>query len=234
MAVSLRFIPGSTIRWRERRFVVVDYAGMDAIVAREVGKRRLQRIPVNQAITDLTPGDRDAWTPDLVSVPEEAWQTAVRRFKILRPLFEIGHTERTFAKVSKIAAALGKHPSTIYRWIEDYERAERLSVFLRKERDVAFDIPNAPANLNATSTNIVAWTFTWFETIKVSGSNKNSIPGPYRQIVASYQQPTKHLLSMISGLDCGLRSFSQTESPPPANAAVLFKIRFASVLASTA
>ena len=134
MAVSLRFIPGSTIRGRERRFVVVDYAGMDAIVAREVGKRRLQRIPVNQAITDLTPGDRDAWTPDLVSVPEEAWQTAVRRFKILRPLFEIGHTERTFAKVSKIAAALGKHPSTIYRWIEDYERAERLSVFLRKER----------------------------------------------------------------------------------------------------
>ena len=43
MAVSLRFIPGSTIRWQERRFVVVDYAGMDAIVAREVGKRGLQR-----------------------------------------------------------------------------------------------------------------------------------------------------------------------------------------------
>jgi len=37
MAVSLRFIPGSTIRWRERRFVVVEYASMDAIVAREVG-----------------------------------------------------------------------------------------------------------------------------------------------------------------------------------------------------
>jgi hypothetical protein len=55
MAVSLRFIPG-----RERRFVVVDYASMDAIVAREVGKRRLQRIPVNQAVTDLTPDDRDA------------------------------------------------------------------------------------------------------------------------------------------------------------------------------
>ena len=32
MAVSLRFIPGGTIRWRERRFVVVGYAGMDAFV----------------------------------------------------------------------------------------------------------------------------------------------------------------------------------------------------------
>jgi hypothetical protein len=32
MAVSLRFIPGGTIRWRERRFVVVSDAGMDAFV----------------------------------------------------------------------------------------------------------------------------------------------------------------------------------------------------------
>jgi len=64
MAVSLRFIPGGTIRWREWRFVVVDYTGMDALVAREVWKRRLQRIPVNEAVTDLISGDRDAWTPD--------------------------------------------------------------------------------------------------------------------------------------------------------------------------
>jgi putative transposase len=82
----------------------------------------------------VAPGDRNAWTPDLVSVENKAWQIAVRRFKILKPLFELGHAERTFAKVNKIAFALGKHPSTIYRWIEDYERTERLSVFLRKER----------------------------------------------------------------------------------------------------
>jgi hypothetical protein len=78
--------------------------------------------------------DRNAWTPDLVSVREEAWRMAVKRFKILKPLIERGHTERTFAEVNKIALGLGKHPSTIYRWIEDYERTERLSIFLRKER----------------------------------------------------------------------------------------------------
>jgi len=38
------------------------------------------------------------------------------------------------AKVNTVATALGKHPSTIYRWIEEYERTERLSVLLRKER----------------------------------------------------------------------------------------------------
>ena len=30
----------------------------------------------------LIPGDRDTWTPDLASAPEEAWQTAVRRDRL--------------------------------------------------------------------------------------------------------------------------------------------------------
>ena len=63
-------IPGSTIRWGARRFVVVDYVGLDAVIAREVGKRKLERIPVRVANPDRTPGDRAAWTPDLVSIPE--------------------------------------------------------------------------------------------------------------------------------------------------------------------
>jgi putative transposase len=134
MPASLRFIPGTTIRWRARRFVIVDYAGLDALVAREIGKRRLYRVPLSEAVVDVTPGDGNAWTPDLVSVENKAWQIAVRRFKLLKPLLELNHAERTFAKVNKIAFALGKHPSTIYRWIEDYERTGRLSVFLRKER----------------------------------------------------------------------------------------------------
>jgi hypothetical protein len=41
-------------------------------------------------------------------VENKAWQIAVRRFKILKPLFELGHAERTFAKVNKIAFALGR------------------------------------------------------------------------------------------------------------------------------
>ena len=134
MAATLKFIPGSTIRWGAKRFVVVDYAGMDAIIAREVGKRKLERIPVRVADPDRTPGDRTAWTPDLVSIPEEAWEGAVKRFKSLKPLLEMDRTKRTFEKVQKVADAVGKHPATIYRWIEAYERSERVSVFLRKGR----------------------------------------------------------------------------------------------------
>ena len=39
MAAKLKLIPGSTIRWGARRFVVVDHVGLDAVIAREVGKR---------------------------------------------------------------------------------------------------------------------------------------------------------------------------------------------------
>jgi putative transposase len=46
----------------------------------------------------------------------------------------LGKSERTFAHIKKAARALGKHPATVYRWIENYGRSERLSVFLRKER----------------------------------------------------------------------------------------------------
>jgi putative transposase len=46
----------------------------------------------------------------------------------------MAHSERTLESVQKIADAVGKHPATIYRWIEMYERSERISVFLRKGR----------------------------------------------------------------------------------------------------
>ena len=42
--------------------------------------------------------------------------------------------ERTLEKVQKVAAVVRKHPATVYRWIEAYERSERISAFLRKGR----------------------------------------------------------------------------------------------------
>src|SRR6266481_5257589 len=134
MAASLKLLPGSTVRWRGRRYLIVDYESLDAIIARQPGKRRLERIPVNEAAPDHASHIVSAWTPDLASVPEEAWQKAVKRFKILKPLLNMGNSERTFAHIKKAARALGKRPATVYRWIENYGRSERLSVFLRKER----------------------------------------------------------------------------------------------------
>ena len=47
MAASLKLLPGSTVRWRGRRYLIVDYESLDAIIARQPGKRRLERILVS-------------------------------------------------------------------------------------------------------------------------------------------------------------------------------------------
>src|ERR1700756_1117626 len=130
MAATLKLRVGSTIRWRAKRFVVVDYAGLDAVIVRELGKRKLERIPISDAAPDWTSGEGIAWGPDLASIPEEAWQNAVKRFKSLKPLLEMDPSKRTFEKVQRIAAAVGKHPATIYRWLQVYERCERISALL--------------------------------------------------------------------------------------------------------
>src|ERR1700758_4906399 len=83
MAASLKLLPGSTVRWRDRRYLIVDYQSLDAIIARQPGKRRLERIPINVAAPDHASHIVSGRTPDLVSVPEKAWQTAVKRFEIL-------------------------------------------------------------------------------------------------------------------------------------------------------
>ena len=126
--------PGRTIRWRKRRFVVVDSTGFDAIIAREVGKRHLARIPVSEARPDHATGRRAASATDLVSVDEEEWQTAVKRFSILKPLFEMDKAQRTRSHVEKVARILDRHPATIYRWIDAHDHSERVSVLLRKGR----------------------------------------------------------------------------------------------------
>jgi putative transposase len=134
MAVSVDFTPGRTIRWRKRRFVIVDHIGFDAIIAREIGKRRIERIPVHEVTPDCAIKQRAGSAVNLVSVPEQDWQTAVKQFKILKPLFEMDSTKRTRAHVAQIAKVLHRHPATIYRWVEAYNDSKRVSVFLRKNR----------------------------------------------------------------------------------------------------
>jgi hypothetical protein len=106
MATSLKLLPGSTVRWHDRRYLIVDYESLDTIIARQPGKHRLERIPVNEVAPDRASHIVSASTPNLVSVPEEAWQTAVKRFRVLKPLLDMGSSERTLAHVKKAAQAL--------------------------------------------------------------------------------------------------------------------------------
>jgi hypothetical protein len=148
MAVAIDFTPGRIVRWRKRRFVVVDYTGFDTILAREVGKRRIERIPIRHVRPDQAVNKRTTSSVNLISVPQKDWQTAVKRFASLKPLLEMDSMKRTRADVEKVAKAIHKHPATIYRWIEAYNDSQRVSTFLRKSRSDRGRSP-LPTEVNA-------------------------------------------------------------------------------------
>ena len=104
----VEFAPGGIVRWRKRRFVVADCMGFEAIIAREVGRRRLERIPVAEVQPDHSINQRAV--TNLVTVPEDQWQTAVRQFTVLKRLLEVDGIERTRAAAEKVAKILKKHP----------------------------------------------------------------------------------------------------------------------------
>jgi putative transposase len=132
----LRLAPGTVVKKGNRRFEIVDGDGFDAVLGRYVGTDRIVRARLCQLAPDKSQGTTDFVRPDLSSVSESEWQDALRQFEAIKPL--INHTGRkNFAEVNAIAEQLGCHPATIYRWIKEYAKTQRLSVLLRKRRSDA-------------------------------------------------------------------------------------------------
>ena len=96
--------------------MIFDYTGLDAILGREPGKRRPERIPVSEANPDQHQADSAWMPPDLVSVPEEEWQAAVERFEILKPLITTDRAKRTLTDIKRATRVLGRHPVTVTKF----------------------------------------------------------------------------------------------------------------------
>ena len=64
-----------------------------------------------------------------VEFSEEEWNIAKKRFNIIQPLL---NTVRTKKDVEEIAIQNDLHPSTLYRWLKEYENSELLSVLIPK------------------------------------------------------------------------------------------------------
>src|ERR1700757_3892650 len=134
MSASVAFKPGTIVRWRGRRFVVIDCVGLDSIVGRQVGKHKLDQIPVSEALPDHPTNGGTNPQINVISVPEREWQTARKKFASLKPLLDMDGTQRTRADVERVSKILKRHPATIYRWIDAYHHSGRISGLLQKGR----------------------------------------------------------------------------------------------------
>lgn len=158
-------IPGSMVAYGGRRYRITHLPDLESVLARDAetgGSKRLFIKDLTAARAENEQPDADApiaddSTPregrrtrngeDLGVVSDEDWAEANRRFALIRPLITAG-SRRTAEMVSEVARGGGVHIATLYRWIEAYTRAERVSALLPNKRGVRAGSTRLPEEVN--------------------------------------------------------------------------------------
>lgn len=89
---------------------------------------------VSAKIEELAPflDDETKASHELSMLPEAVWADALKIYQIIKPL--LGLRRKTKAMVAERAVQCNAGVSTLYKWIQDFEKTGRVSVFIRKPR----------------------------------------------------------------------------------------------------
>lgn len=124
---------GSEVLFKGRRCLITHILDFDSVLLSDAetgGKDRAK-------IADLNPvHSPDKASPpagDLNSIPDEDWQTAQRRFEIIRPLLVKNGSRQRF-DVEARAKQFGLHTNTLYKWIALYETQGLLTALMPRSR----------------------------------------------------------------------------------------------------
>lgn len=134
MGVREMLQPGSVVRCRGARWIVIDLAGIDAVLAKRVDTAEKDKLSVAELTPDILQPASDRKRQDLAAIAKEAWESANKRLDLIRPLVDKGRHNRTLDDVKRIAEAARRHYVTVYRWLDAYESTGLLSSLLRQER----------------------------------------------------------------------------------------------------
>jgi putative transposase len=127
MARRMRLEPGAWVALQGRRFCISQVLDLETVLVQdtELGKTRPAKID------DLQPYESPPETPtettvtELTDIEDKDWQRARERFAIIQPLLD--DPDCTREKVQARAASVGRHPATLYRWLQYYRHNGRLS-----------------------------------------------------------------------------------------------------------
>jgi putative transposase len=144
----VNIIPGATVERGGQRYVITHLLDLEAVLAQEEGTGRAERLyikdlapPSPKPASEITIEEK---RPDkeLTLIKDKDWQEAQRRFALIRPLLTA--PRRTREMVTEVARAASVHTATLYRWIDAYERAGRVSALLPPKRDGGRGVSRLP------------------------------------------------------------------------------------------
>ncbi len=127
-----RLIPGVRVSYNDEEFVVEDLLDSTHVLIKSIKTNTKDKVDASKlSLLDISSPDSNA---DLLNIPEEKWVKALQTFKIIEPLVLCGKKNRTRSDVVKIASTSGVNPSTIYRWLNKYEKTGLVSSLIRNGR----------------------------------------------------------------------------------------------------
>lgn len=123
--------PGALIALAdEQTYVVVKFRSAETVLVehRETFRRKVVQL---EEIRPVDAGDDDTQDVAADEVTDDRWEAAREKYDAIKRVEELGGGE---ANVKKVAAECEVHPGTLYRWISDYKKANRIADLYRRTR----------------------------------------------------------------------------------------------------
>jgi putative transposase len=123
--------PGSTVYYNHMQAEITKAVDLSSVMIQLVSSKEKMIVPIQDLRSEQDENShKEKDHPNhLIGYTDKQWEEAKKRLNIIKPLL---HPHRTTDEVEKIAIQHNIHRSTIYRWIELYEKAGELLVLVPK------------------------------------------------------------------------------------------------------
>lgn len=131
-ALFLSLKPGSVVSYDNATYTILSLLDIDHILARNINTNQTQRLPIcSLKSIECTQDNSEGILAPAISIPDEDWQEAMKRFQIILPLLKI---KRNRKLIEEHAKKNNVSPASIYNWIKNYSSVDTVSSLARKKR----------------------------------------------------------------------------------------------------
>jgi putative transposase len=127
VARRMRIEPGAWVAIQGRRCCIREVLDLETVVVQdaETGETWHTKIHVLQPDRSTPETPTETAVAELTDIEAKDWQRARERFAIIQPLLD--DPDCTRDKVHARAESVGRHPATLYRWLQYYRHNGQLS-----------------------------------------------------------------------------------------------------------
>ena len=127
MQLAFELSVGSVVSLGDRDGAIVTIFGMEQALVRDLVSGKVDQFKLSELGPPRDFVDRKPRVDDLAVIPDDDWNAAQERLRIIRPLL---HPYRTLVEVKERAKEAKVHHTTVYRWIQQFEATGKLSSLL--------------------------------------------------------------------------------------------------------